>query len=675
MHPLRLALCSVVCALALPASAVAAPSNDAFANATAVSASDTVGAVLGGQTIDGATSEANELAPPGAQTVWYRWVPSYTGIATVDVCQADFPVTVGVYTGTNVSSLTSAAAGAFAGCYAPSRGAIENAAVSAGQPLYVQVTSFATPISGTHFTLRVNKPHNDNLIDADPLGDSFGVVTAPLGATKEAGEPAHANDAGGHSLWFSWTSGAAGPAKFSTCWFNTGFDTLLAAYSGSSYPLNPIAQNDDSSTCQSNSRASAITFDAAAHTTYRIALDSFHTVTPQQLAAGSFLLYPPRDDQLADAFPINGSRWTGAWGYMATKEPGEPDHAGVPGGASVWWKWTAAQSGPVTFDTCTQYDDSPDTALAVYTGDAYPLTPVAANDDTTRCGKGKSSLVTFDAVAGTNYKIAGDVKGGAGEAMVLNADVPSNDFFEHAAPLSGSGAVDADTGLASAEPGEPAHAGIKAVSSLWWTYTAPADGTVHLDTCASTEFDDTTLAVYTGAALDALTPVASDDDADGCPDRRSSVDFQATAGTTYRIAADSKTGGSHIRLTFSGPGAPAPAPGGDQHQPSGPGPILGKVTYGRARIGRLVRGRFVVKAECLRACSATSVMRAHGRVVGAGVAATDGPRTLKLRVRVPVRKRAALRSRRSLRATVVVTAIDPQTHVIGKRQRTIRFRR
>jgi hypothetical protein len=160
--------------------------------------------------------------------------------------------------------------------------------------------------------------------------------------------------------------------------------------------------------------------------------------------------------------------------------------------------------------------------------------PVAGNDDTTRCGKGKASLVTFDAVAGTTYKIASDVKGGAGDAMVLNADVPSNDFFEHAAPLSGSGAVDADTGVASAEPGEPAHAGTKAVNSLWWTYTAPADGTVHLDTCASTEYDDTTLAVYTGAALDALTPVASDDDADGCPDHRSSVDFQATAGTTYR---------------------------------------------------------------------------------------------------------------------------------------------
>ena len=29
----------------------------------------------------------------------------------------------------------------------------------------------------------------------------------------------------------------------------------------------------------------------------------------------------------------------------AHKEPGEPDHAGNPGGRSVWWQWTAPASG------------------------------------------------------------------------------------------------------------------------------------------------------------------------------------------------------------------------------------------------------------------------------------------------------------------------------------------
>src|SRR2546428_13201624 len=35
----------------------------------------------------------------------------------------------------------------------------------------------------------------------------------------------------------------------------------------------------------------------------------------------------------------------------ATEEPGEAFIVGIPAGASVWYKWTAPASGPVTFAT------------------------------------------------------------------------------------------------------------------------------------------------------------------------------------------------------------------------------------------------------------------------------------------------------------------------------------
>src|SRR5262249_24546657 len=94
----------------------------------------------------------------------------------------------------------------------------------------------------------------------------------------------------------------------------------------------------------------------------------------------------------------------------ATKEPGEPNHAGDAGGKSLWYCWTASASTPVTFDTA---GSSFDTLLAVYTGGTVSsLTPVAGNDDIAGATN-RQSRVTFTPAAGTTYHIAVDGFGGA----------------------------------------------------------------------------------------------------------------------------------------------------------------------------------------------------------------------------------------------------------------------
>jgi lysophospholipase L1-like esterase len=115
------------------------------------------------------------------------------------------------------------------------------------------------------------------------------------------------------------------------------------------------------------------------------------------------------------------------------------------------------------------------------------------------------------------------------------ADPASNDDFANAQNLgNGSTASASGTNLdATAEPGEPDHNRIPATASVWYRWTAPADGEVRIDACGS-DFD-TVLAVYTGSALHALTPVESNDDSCGW---QSEVAFDATAGVTYRIALD-----------------------------------------------------------------------------------------------------------------------------------------
>lgn len=72
-------------------------------------------------------------------------------------------------------------------------------------------------------------------------------------------------------------------------------------------------------------------------------------------------------------------------------------------------------------------------------------------------------------------------------------------------------------------------------TSTWYTWTAQHSGPVQFNTFTHNPSPiDTTLDVYTGDSPEGLTPVASNDDAGGTLE--SQVVFNATAGTTYRIA-------------------------------------------------------------------------------------------------------------------------------------------
>lgn len=118
---------------------------------------------------------------------------------------------------------------------------------------------------------------------------------------------------------------------------------------------------------------------------------------------------------------------------------------------------------------------------------------------------------------------------------------PANDNFSAAEALPAAVPVSA-TGSnvdATEEVGEPDHAGVTSrAGSVWYTWTPAEDGIAVVDLCGS-DFD-TVLAVYTGNTLATLTEVAANDDDEigACGTDRSAVEFDAEAGTTYRIAVD-----------------------------------------------------------------------------------------------------------------------------------------
>jgi len=153
---------------------------------------------------------------------------------------------------------------------------------------------------------------------------------------------------------------------------------------------------------------------------------------------GAAALSPVNDD-FANATPLSGDEGSQAGTTIdATAETGEPNHAGLPPHASVWYSWTPADDGLATFDTCTA---SFDTRLAVYTGSALAdLTEVASSDDSDACGIGSlQSSVSFIAEKGVVYSIAVDGSSGESGTFTLawtRAPLPPTNVTRP--PVSGS---------------------------------------------------------------------------------------------------------------------------------------------------------------------------------------------------------------------------------------------
>jgi ribosomal protein L19 len=255
-------------------------------------------------------------------------------------------------------------------------------------------------------------PLNDNFASPQTLLGGFTSVPGVTGnATKQAGEPNHAGNAGGHSVWYQWTAVSTKAVTIDT--LGSGFNTLLAVYTGTTLSgLSLVASNDDIS---AGTQQSSVTFNATAGTIYKIAVDGFNG------ASGNLILtlnQTIQNDAFASCQFVGGP--TGiAYGANsgATKEAGEPNHAGNTGGASIWYCWTAPISGTVTFDTT---GSSFNTLLAAYSGTAVSsLNLMASNDDIDAPNNNFASRITFNATGLTMYKIAIDGFNGATGDTVL----------------------------------------------------------------------------------------------------------------------------------------------------------------------------------------------------------------------------------------------------------------
>ena len=521
---------------------LASPVNDNFADRIELTGGLPI--VAEGTNMD-ATAEAGEVPPggiSGGASVWWSWTPTVSELVALHTCTrtTNFDSTLAVYTGDAFGSLTLLAANDDAqdlGCQVRSLVEFE---ATVGTTYVIQVDGFLGATGDITLTIE-GPPPNDDFADAEVLTGAMPIVVSSNNAraTKEPGEPNHAGNIGGHSMWYAWTPTVSATVQIGTC--DDAVDGLIAVYTGDLLgALTEVASNG-----RGCFPGAFVIIDAVAGTTYRIAVDD-HTGF-FGTSFGDFTLriadvHPPANDAFDSAVALTGDLTIHASGSNvdATKEPGEPDHTASPGGASIWYAWTATETGSVGIDTC---GSEIDTLLAVYTGTSVAsLSKIASNDEFSGCFFGPS-LLLFNATAGTTYRIAVDGWGrDQGQVLlhVRKAGPPPNDDFGDAADLGDSlpANVPGTTLEASTETGEPDHAGRNGIASVWYTWTAERPTPLVVDTCSATF--DTLLGVYSGSALNALTEVASSDDSTDCGDQ-SLVAFDAVGGLTYQIAVDGPT--------------------------------------------------------------------------------------------------------------------------------------
>ncbi len=106
---------------------------------------------------------------------------------------------------------------------------------------------------------------------------------------------------------------------------------------------------------------------------------------------------------------------------------------------------------------------------------------------------------------------------------------PPNDHFSNQIELNGFPVSTTGTTAGSTvQPGEPQHLTDPVTDSVWWSWTAPQSVRIDIDTFGSSH--TMLVVVYTGPSLSFLTKVP------GHQDPQNRVRFDASAGSTYRIA-------------------------------------------------------------------------------------------------------------------------------------------
>jgi len=249
-----------------------APVNDNFSAGTVLTG--TAAHVVA--TNVGATRETGEpvvYGTGGGKSVWYTWTAPASGRVTIDTAGSSFDTTLGVYTGSTVSTTTAVATNDDISVY--NANSVVSFMATAGVTYHIAVDGYAAASGSIVLNLAETvAPANDAFSAAHSLaGRGVTWTGTNVGATRQSGEPYIANNGGGASVWVAWTAPTSGAVSLNT--YGSNFDTMLGVYTGSSVSaLTLVASNDDDPAGWT--LTSALTFNAVAGQTYYFAIDGYN---------------------------------------------------------------------------------------------------------------------------------------------------------------------------------------------------------------------------------------------------------------------------------------------------------------------------------------------------------------------------------------------------------------
>jgi len=282
------------------------------------------------------------------------------------------------------------------------------------------------------------------------------------------------------------------------------------------------------------------------------------------------LLHPrPANDNFASAFASSSSSGSSrSWTWRATRESGEPYHAGIKSLRSVWWRWTAPRDGRIVFSGPV---DGP---FVAYRGSSLgSLTEVARG---VRKSGSFGQVIEFIATKGTTYRVVigpdvsdngTELPGTTGLSWKLHPVPPPNDNLSSAKVVTGSsGSISGTTYGATPQSVDYGAIGtIEYPSTVWYRWKAPSSGWWTF----SPRYSDA--AATLGVRLPGTEQVNWLQSRPALwhlpyPGRQGTLYVKAVAGSTYNFVIG--TGGppleSDVRLYWS-PGEPSfnPPPAND----------------------------------------------------------------------------------------------------------------